>query len=66
MTTAIGDYLETACEDADSLARAYARALDSVGTDHLDVDIETDAGREVDLDRVPRLSVCCSVHAAPR
>ena len=49
---AIGRYLETSCPDAASLARAYATALDAVGTDHLDVDIETDAGRDVDLDRV--------------
>lgn len=49
---ALGDYLETTCPDAASLAGAYARALDAVGTDHLDVDIETDAGRTVPLDRV--------------
>jgi chitinase len=49
---ALGDYLETRCPDAPSLAGAYARALDAVGTDHLDVDVETDAGRDVPLDRV--------------
>ena len=49
---ALGTYLETACPDADALAGAYARALDAVGTDHLDVDVETDRGRAVPLDRV--------------
>ncbi|MEJ2869572.1 carbohydrate-binding protein CenC [Actinomycetospora sp. OC33-EN08] len=49
---AVGDYLETRCPDAASLARAYGRALDVVGTDHLDVDIETDKGRDVSMDRV--------------
>lgn len=49
---ALGTYLETACPDAAALAGAYARALDAVGTDHLDVDIETDRGRAVPLERV--------------
>ncbi|GAA4853998.1 chitinase [Actinomycetospora corticicola] len=49
---AIGDYLETRCPDAASLARAYGQALDVVGTDHLDVDIETDKGRAVSMTRV--------------
>jgi chitinase len=49
---AIGDYLEAACPDASSLARAYGAALDVVGTDHLDVDVETDRGREVSVRRI--------------
>ncbi|GLZ52887.1 carbohydrate-binding protein CenC [Actinomycetospora sp. NBRC 106378] len=49
---AVGDYLETRCPDAASLARAYGEALDAVGTDHLDVDIETDKGRAVSTARV--------------
>ena len=49
---AIGDYLESACPDAPSLARAYATALDAVGTDHLDVDVETDRGRSVSPQRI--------------
>ncbi|NMI00913.1 glycosyl hydrolase [Pseudonocardia acidicola] len=35
-----GPYLETACTSADALARAYEKALDAVGSHHLDVDIE--------------------------
>ncbi|MHC1563307.1 glycoside hydrolase family 18 protein [Actinomycetospora sp. C-140] len=49
---ALGDYLESACPDAPSLARAYATALDAVGTDHLDVDVETDRGRTVSPQRI--------------
>lgn len=49
---ALGDYLETACPDARSLADAYAAALDAVGADHLDVDVETDTGREVSTRRI--------------
>ncbi len=39
---AIGPYLETACPDAGALAAAYASALDAVGTNRLDVDVEGD------------------------
>lgn len=49
---ALGDYLEKACPDAPSLARAYAAALDAVGADHLDVDVETDRGRTVSSRRI--------------
>ena len=49
---ALGDYLEKACPDARSLAHAYGVALDAVGTDHLDVDVETDRGREVSSRRI--------------
>jgi chitinase len=49
---ALGDYLEKACPGAPSLARAYGKALDVVGTDHLDVDVETDSGREVSSSRI--------------
>ncbi|GAA4750011.1 hypothetical protein [Actinomycetospora chibensis] len=37
-----GPYLETACPDAGALAAAYAAALDAVGTNRLDVDVEGD------------------------
>lgn len=37
-----GPYLETACPDAGALAAAYASALDAVGTNRLDVDVEGD------------------------
>jgi chitinase len=47
-----GTYLETRCPDARSLANAYERALDAVGTDHLDVDVETDTGRAVSVARI--------------
>jgi chitinase len=49
---AVGTYLETRCPDARSLADAYGRALDAVGTDHLDVDVETDTGRAVSVARI--------------
>jgi chitinase len=47
-----GTYLETRCPDARSLADAYGQALDAVGTDHLDVDVETDTGRSVSVARI--------------
>lgn len=37
---AVGSYLENACSDAAGLASAYSAALDAVGTDRLDVDVE--------------------------
>lgn len=37
---ALGSYLENACHDAAGLAAAYSAALDAMGTDRLDVDIE--------------------------
>jgi chitinase len=49
---AAGTYLETRCPDARSLANAYGQALDAVGTDHLDVDVETDTGRAVSVARI--------------
>src|ERR1700761_3552158 len=49
---AAGTYLETLCLDARSLANAYEQALDAVGTDHLDVDVETDTGRAVSVERI--------------
>jgi chitinase len=49
---AVGTYLETRCPDARSLATAYGKALDAVGTDHLDVDVETDTGRAVSVTRI--------------
>ncbi len=49
---AVGNYLETSCPDARSLANAYGKALDAVGTDHLDIDVETDTGRDVSVERI--------------
>jgi chitinase len=37
-----GPYLENACADADALAGAYGAALDAVGSNRLDVDVEAD------------------------
>lgn len=37
---AAGPYLEYTCGSADALAAAYRRILDTVGTNHLDVDVE--------------------------
>jgi len=37
---AAGPYLETACTSAQALANAYKKILDTVGTTHLDIDIE--------------------------
>lgn len=39
---ASGPYLENACSSADELTAAYEKALDAVGSNHLDVDIEND------------------------
>ncbi|MCE0768417.1 carbohydrate-binding protein CenC [Pseudonocardia kujensis] len=39
---ATGSYLESACPDAPSLARAYGEALDAVGSTALVVDVEED------------------------
>lgn len=39
---ASGPYVENACGSADALASAYEKALDAVGSNHLDVDIEAD------------------------
>jgi chitinase len=39
---ASGTYLESACPDAASLARAYGEALDAVGSSELVVDVEAD------------------------
>ncbi|CAL8143223.1 unnamed protein product [Orchesella dallaii] len=38
---ALGPYLEHLCTTVDDLATAYKKALDAVGTNHLDVDVET-------------------------
>ena len=37
---ALGPYLEQSCGSVDDLAKAYKYILDTVGTDHLDLDIE--------------------------
>ena len=36
---AMGPYLEASCSSPDSLARAYRKIFDVVGTKHLDIDI---------------------------
>lgn len=36
---AMGPYLEAACSSPDSLAAAYKKTLQAVGTNHLDIDI---------------------------
>lgn len=37
---ALGNYLEHLCPTADALANAYKKALDTVGSNHLDIDVE--------------------------
>ncbi|CAL8113501.1 unnamed protein product [Orchesella dallaii] len=37
---ALGNYLEHRCSSASDLANAYKRALDIVGSNHLDIDVE--------------------------
>ncbi|WP_216214163.1 chitinase [Amycolatopsis aidingensis] len=37
---AVGPYLEHTCRSADALTEAYRTILDTVGTNHLDVDVE--------------------------
>lgn len=37
---ALGNYLEHRCTSANDLANAYKRALDIVGSNHLDIDVE--------------------------
>lgn len=39
---ASGPYVENACSSADGLTAAYEQALDAVGSNHLDVDVEAD------------------------
>jgi chitinase len=36
----VGPYLETSCSSADALETAYKKVLDTVGSNHLDVDVE--------------------------
>ncbi|RWS29615.1 hypothetical protein B4U80_03374 [Leptotrombidium deliense] len=47
---AMGPYLENSCTTIDSLADAYIKILDTVKTNHLDVDIES----TVDVDKVTK------------
>lgn len=37
---ASGSFLENSCADADALAGAYTKILDTTGSDHLDIDVE--------------------------
>ena len=39
---ASGSYLENTCSSAEKLAAAYGEALDAVGSNHLDVDVEAE------------------------
>ncbi|PVZ14380.1 glycosyl hydrolase [Actinomycetospora cinnamomea] len=48
-------YLETACTDAESLARAYRTALDVVGSNHLDVDLEAAVDSDLVADALAAL-----------
>ncbi len=43
---AAGPYLEYTCGSADALAGAYRKILDTVGTNHLDVDVEATIPQE--------------------
>ncbi|MFC5063107.1 glycosyl hydrolase [Actinomycetospora atypica] len=52
---AMAPYLETACEDADALAQAYRTALDAVGSNQLDVDLEAPVDVEIVADALERL-----------
>jgi chitinase len=45
---ALGPYLEHTCGSADELYAAYVKILDTVGTNHLDVDVEA----SIDIDMV--------------
>lgn len=44
---ASGDYLESTCDTPEELAAAYAKALDAVSSNHLDVDVEKDVPVEL-------------------
>ncbi|MCP2164287.1 chitinase [Goodfellowiella coeruleoviolacea] len=44
---AAGPYLEYTCRSADALAAAYRKILDTVGSNHLDVDIEATVPQDV-------------------
>ena len=52
---ASGDYLESACTDAESLAAAYAEVLDATGSEHLEVDVEQQIPTATVLDALVRL-----------
>jgi len=44
---ALGNYLEHMCTTAEDLARAYKIALDTVGSNHLDIDVEAPINLDV-------------------
>ena len=52
---ASGPYLENACSSADHLAAAYASALDAVGSNHLDVDVEDEVPVDMVNDALAKL-----------
>ncbi|NMI01076.1 hypothetical protein [Pseudonocardia acidicola] len=52
---ASGPYLENACGSPAELARAYASALDAVGGNRLDVDVEADVPAATVVDALTRL-----------
>jgi chitinase len=62
-----GPYLENVCPDAGSLSGAYAQALDAVGANRLDVDVEADVPEDTvaealaDLQRTRRTEVMLTV-----
>jgi len=41
---AMGPYLEASCSSSQALAKAYKKILDTVGSTHLDIDIEASIG----------------------
>ncbi|HEX5406377.1 MAG TPA: carbohydrate-binding protein CenC [Pseudonocardiaceae bacterium] len=59
---ALGAYLENTCTDATSLAAAYSTALDAVGSDRLDVDIEQIVQGDVVADALTLLLRQRTVH----
>jgi chitinase len=44
---AVGPYLEHVCSSVEALATAYKIALDTVGTTHLDVDVEAPIDKDL-------------------
>jgi chitinase len=62
-----GPYLENVCQDAGTLSGAYAQALDAVGANRLDIDVEADVPEDTvaealaDLQRTRRTEVMLTV-----
>ena len=59
---ASGAYLENACDDAESLASAYAQVLDATGSERLELDVERGSPPGRSSTRSPG----CTPSAAPR